>query len=118
MKIRSVRHNNRKKAFEVRTSAKTLVLPYSKAAPSPTIQDPIAELFVDPEVGREAFTYVLQSGRSGTVHVDQVLELGRCIRLGDARIQAYHIEMVRVPQLLPPRQVLVDGIEGPAVRPS
>lgn len=74
MKIRSVTHNNRKKAFAVRTSAKTLVLPYSKAAPSPTIQDPIAELFVDPEAGREAFTYVLQSGRSGTVHVDQVLE--------------------------------------------
>ena len=74
MKIRSVRHNNRKNAFEVRTSAKTLVLPFSKAAPSPTIQDPIAELFVDPEAGREAFTYVLQSGRSGTVHVDQVLE--------------------------------------------
>lgn len=73
MKIRSVTHNNRKKAFEVRT-ATTLVLPYSKAAPSPTIQDPIAELFVDPEAGREAFTYILQSGRSGTVHVDQVLE--------------------------------------------
>ena len=56
------------------STAKTFVLPYSKAAPSPTIQDPIAELFVDPEAGREAFTYVLQSGRSGTVHVDRVLE--------------------------------------------
>lgn len=75
MKIRSVRYNNRRKAFEVRTtSAKTLVFPYSKAVPSPTIQDPIVELFADPEAGREAFTYVLQSGRSGTVHVDQVLE--------------------------------------------
>lgn len=77
MKIRSVAYNNRKKAFEVRTSAKTLVFPYSKAAPSPTIQDPITELFVDPEAGREAFTYVLQSGRSGTVHVDHVLDYNR-----------------------------------------
>ena len=74
MKIRSVTRNNRKKAFEVRTSAKTFVFPYAKAAPSPTGQDPIMELSVDPEAGREAFTYVLQSGRSGTVHVDHVLE--------------------------------------------
>ena len=28
----------------------------------------------DAEAGREAFTYVLDSGRSGTVHVEQVLE--------------------------------------------
>lgn len=74
MKIRSVTHNNRKKVFEVRTSTKKLVFPFSKAEPSPTIQDPITELFVDQEAGREAFTYVLNSGRSGTVHVEQVLE--------------------------------------------
>ena len=74
MKIRSVRHNNRKKVFEVRTSAKSLVFPFSKAEPTPTMEDPIAELFVDPEAGREAFTYVLQSGRTGTVHIEQVLE--------------------------------------------
>lgn len=74
MKIRSVRHNNRKKAFEVRTSMKNLIFPFSKADPAPTIEDPITELFVDPEAGREAFTYVLHSGKSGTVHVEQVLE--------------------------------------------
>ena len=39
-----------------------------------SIEDPITELFVDKEAGREAFTYVLQSGRTGTVHVEQVLE--------------------------------------------
>lgn len=74
MKIRSVRHNNRRKVFEVRTSTKTLVFPFSKAEPPPTIQDPIGEVFVDQEAGREAFTYVLRSGRTGTVHVEQVLE--------------------------------------------
>ena len=74
MKIRSVRHNNRKKAFEIRTSTKTLVFPFSNSEPTPTMQDPIADLFVDPETGREAFTYVLHSGRTGTVHVEQVLE--------------------------------------------
>ena len=74
MKIRSVRHNNRKKVFEVGTSTKTLVFPFSKAAPTPTTEDPVTELSVDPEAGREAFTYVLHSGRTGTVHVEQVLE--------------------------------------------
>lgn len=74
MKIRSVTHNNRKKVFEVRASTMKLVFPFSKADPPPTIEDPIAELSVDAEAGREAFTYVLHSGRTGTVHVEQVLE--------------------------------------------
>lgn len=77
MKIRSIRHNNRKKAFEVRTSTKGLVFPFSRADPAPTIEDPVSEIFVDEEAGREAFTYVLHSGRSGTVHVEQVLEYNR-----------------------------------------
>ena len=74
MKIRSVRRNNRKKVFEVRTSTKKLVFPFSKAAPTPTTEDPVTELAVDAEAGREAITYVLHSGRTGTVHVEQVLE--------------------------------------------
>lgn len=74
MKIRSVEYNNRKKVFEVHASTKTLVFPFSKAEPAPSVQDGIMELFVDPEAGREAFTYVLRSGRQGTVHIDQVLE--------------------------------------------
>ena len=74
MKIRSVTHNNRKKIFEVRTATKKLVFPFSKADPTPTVQDPITEVSVDGEAGREAFTYVLHSGRTGTVHAEQVLE--------------------------------------------
>lgn len=74
MKIRSVGYNNRKKAFEVHTSTKTLVFPFSKAELPPRTDDTIADLFVDPDAGREAFTYVLESGREGTVHIEQVLE--------------------------------------------
>ena len=77
MRIRSIRHNNRKKVFEIRTATKRLVFPFSKAKPTPTMQDPITEVFVDEDAGREAFTYVLHSGRSGTVHVEQVLEYNR-----------------------------------------
>lgn len=74
MKIRSVTHNNRKKVFAIRTATRTLVFPFSQADPTPTTQDPITELSVDADAGREAFTYVLDSGRSGTVHAEQVLE--------------------------------------------
>ena len=74
MKIRSVTANNRRKAFEVRTSAKTLLLPFAKVDPRPTADDSISRVFVDKELGREGFTYLLESGREGTVHVEQVLE--------------------------------------------
>lgn len=74
MKIRSVRHNNRKKIFEVRTSAKALAFPYSKADPRPTPDDTVKRVFVDKELGREGFTYELESGLTGTVHGEQVLE--------------------------------------------
>ena len=74
MKIRSVAVNNRKKAFEVRTSRGTLVFPFTKAEPQPTPGDKVARVYVDAELDREGFTYVLQSGKEGTVHVEQVLD--------------------------------------------
>lgn len=74
MKIRRVSANNRKKAFEVRTSSQVLLFPYAKADPKPTTKDGVAQVAVDAELGREGFTYVLESGREGTVHIEQVLE--------------------------------------------
>lgn len=74
MKIHSVTHNNRKKAFQVKTPKKTFQLPYSKVDPQPSVADPITRLFVDKELGREGFAYVLASGKEGTVHSGQVLE--------------------------------------------
>jgi len=74
MKIRSVRANNRKKAFEVRTYSKILSFPYAKAEPRPSASDPVAGVQVDKELGREGFIYTLASGQEGAVHVEQVLE--------------------------------------------
>jgi hypothetical protein len=74
MKIRTVKSNNRKKAFEIRTSTRHFQFPYSKAAPTPTAIDPVMGVAVDKELGREAFTYVLKSGREGSVHIEQVLD--------------------------------------------
>lgn len=74
MKIRSVRHNNRKKAFAVRTSSKRWSFPYAKADPPPTMDDPVRKVVVDEDLGREAFSYLLESGTEGVVHIEQVLE--------------------------------------------
>jgi len=74
MKIRSVTHNNRKKAFEVKTSSKSLPFPYVKADPMPNRGNAIVRVYVDEELGREGFTYVLEAGQEGTVHIEQVLE--------------------------------------------
>ena len=74
MKIRSVKHNNRKKAFEIKTSSRTLQFPYSKLDLQPSGNDPIDLVYVDKELAREGFTYLLKSGKSGTVHIEQVLE--------------------------------------------
>ena len=74
MKIRSVNPNNRKHAFEVGTWRQPYLFPFSKTTPTPSTQNPVVVVVVDKELGREAFTYKLESGDEGTVHIDQVLE--------------------------------------------
>src|SRR5439155_26104511 len=70
----NVAHNNRKKAFEITTSGRVLQFPYSRVEPLPKAAGRIREVFVDKELGNEAFTYILESGKEGTVHIEQVLE--------------------------------------------
>ena len=74
MKITSVTANNRKRAFAVKTRRGQWPFPYSKAEPAPTPSDPLVELYIDPELGREGFTYLLASGAEGSVHIDHVLD--------------------------------------------
>jgi hypothetical protein len=74
MKITSVTANNRKRAFEVNTRRGQWPFPYGKAEPEPTSSDPLVELYIDPEMGREGFTYLLASGAEGSVHIDHVLD--------------------------------------------
>lgn len=77
MKILSVAANNRRHLFEVRTRRANFVFPYAKADPAPSPGDRIAEVFVDPELGREAFTFRLASGAEGSVHIDAVVEYNK-----------------------------------------
>ena len=77
MKIRSVRFNNKRKDFAVGASGKTYAFPYAKARPTPTSDDPVTRVYLDKELGGEGFIYELQSGKTATVHVEQILEYNR-----------------------------------------
>jgi len=74
VKVRSVAHNNRKRLFEVAMGRRQLAFPYAKARPAPSQADPVIRAWVDTEIAREGFGYELASGRSGTVHQEQVLD--------------------------------------------
>jgi hypothetical protein len=74
VKILSVAANNRRHVFDVRTRRGSFVFPYAKADPAPAVGDRVVEVVVDPELGREAFTFRLASGAEGSVHIDAVLE--------------------------------------------
>ena len=74
MKITSVIANNRKRAFEVTTRRGQWTFPYGRAEPPPTPTDAMVELYIDPELGREGFTYRLASGAEGSVLMDHVLD--------------------------------------------
>jgi predicted XRE-type DNA-binding protein len=75
MKIRSVTANNRRNEFSLVTrSGAAYSFPYARTDPRPDADDRITKVFVDKELGNEAFTYILESGEEGSVHIDQVLE--------------------------------------------
>ena len=75
MKIRNVSFNNRKHEFSVKLySDAEYQFPYSESDPQPTNDDSIKEVFVDKDLGNEAFTYILESGKKGTIHIEQILE--------------------------------------------
>lgn len=48
--------------------------PYSRLRIQPSRESVIKEVHVDPGSGKQSFTYVLQSGDEGTVHIDHVLD--------------------------------------------
>jgi len=77
MKIRNVDLNLRQKAFIVTTASSILPYPFSKLNLQPTTRDPIARVYVDPELAMTGFTYVLRSGKEDSVVLDQVLEYNR-----------------------------------------
>ena len=73
MKIRSVLANRRLQAFEIETSRGCYTYPFAKVG---LVRETprVAEVYVDEELGGEAFTYRLDSGEEDSVHVEQVLD--------------------------------------------
>jgi len=75
LKIRRVIVNQRKAQLEVVVANGTVFpLPFSQLSPRPTSGDRVREAYPDKELAKEAFTYVLESGAEGSVHIDVVLE--------------------------------------------
>ena len=56
------------------TSGSRYAFPFSRAEPPPCKNDRVTNVFVDAELGSEAFTYFLESGKEGSVHLDHVRE--------------------------------------------
>jgi len=77
MKTRSVAFNNRRKDFTVRLRTSSCRYPYSRLDAQPAPGDHVVSASVDPEIGREGFSYTLASGAEGTVHVEQVLDYNK-----------------------------------------
>ena len=81
MKVGAVAVNKRQRAFHVRLGRKTLRFPFAKADPSPTAGDPVIRTWVDAELAHQGFSFVLASGKEGSVLADQVLDYNRDPRL-------------------------------------
>jgi hypothetical protein len=75
MKIKKVVDNRRKREFEIEAGGTTYTLPYAKLRMVPTPGNRVVEVLPDPELGKEAFTYRLESGEEDTVHLDAVREV-------------------------------------------
>ncbi|VAW30591.1 hypothetical protein MNBD_CHLOROFLEXI01-1419 [hydrothermal vent metagenome] len=69
--------NNHKKAFDIQTDGQNYLFPYAKLDIQPLPDNRINKIYIDAELGNKAFTYELESGDGGTVHIDHVLEYNR-----------------------------------------
>lgn len=77
MTIRNVTANNRRRCFEIETVKGALTFPFTKLDIVPSRTNRVKEVYVDPELGNEAITYVLESGAEDSVHVDDFLNYNK-----------------------------------------
>ncbi len=74
MRIESVKANRRQRVFEVETARGGYTYPFARLGIGPDSDLRVSEVYVDEELGGEAFTFRLDSGEEDSVHVEQVLE--------------------------------------------
>jgi hypothetical protein len=58
-------------------NGKHLIFPYAYLRLKPDTNNRIADVKVDSELGKEAFTYTLENGDEDSIHSDQVLEYNK-----------------------------------------
>jgi len=78
IQVLSARANNHRREFELElTDRGVLSFPYHRCDPPPTPDDPLQDLYIDDELGREGITYTLHSGAQGSVIADMVRDFHR-----------------------------------------
>jgi hypothetical protein len=74
MKIQKVKYNNHRQGFEVTSRGSNYFYPFALLRLQPSRENVIREVHIDRTSGKQSFTYMLQSGDEGTVHIDHVLD--------------------------------------------
>jgi hypothetical protein len=69
--------NNRRRDFTVRLGASSYRYPYTRLETPPAPGDHVVTARVDPELGREGFSYTFASGAAGTIDGEQVLDYNK-----------------------------------------
>ncbi|MCB0412686.1 MAG: hypothetical protein KDD50_00030, partial [Bdellovibrionales bacterium] len=77
MKIKSVEVDNRRKRINIMTAKGAYSLPFVKLSKIPTVEDKIIEVYVDKELGKEAVTYLTESGYEDSIHLDVFLDFNK-----------------------------------------
>jgi hypothetical protein len=77
MKIKNVVINRRKKTLEIETPKGRYLLPFSRLPLPPLAKDRIKSVYIDTELASRAITYLLTSGKEGSVHLDAFLDYNR-----------------------------------------
>ena len=77
MIIQDVKANNRQHCFQIKTRRGEFSFPFIKLKLVPSSTNRIKDVYVDREAGKQAITYVLQSGDEDTVHMDDFLYYNR-----------------------------------------
>ena len=67
----------RKRTFLAEIKNLAYEFPFSRLEVVPTVEDPIVKLYIDPELAYEGFTYILRSGKEGSVVWDQFLDYNK-----------------------------------------
>ena len=77
MKIKSVEVDNRRKHIAIQTVKGSYILPFVKLSKIPSSKNRITDIYVDKELGKEAVTFIMESGYEDSIHLDVFLDFNK-----------------------------------------